>query len=280
MGRSPLSQTGIRANGQQAGRRPTGQGSWWGEERRRRPPASQQGFGGPGAGDAGSCGGLRLGHTSHTGPQRRPGCPVMAAAAVAGLIPVLHSVAGDKSGHYIGRQLWFGLIAMYGVVVYVVRMPWAQVYEDFWCHGNITYPCRIECFERIFSRPVTGTWYFFYFIFLALFFLMEFFMAQMRHKQVKVAVQGVFLALLLFQHLPVVRREATPCSTPGCPGPYLCLLRSTMEKRMSIYTLATLSSMIILFCLGFFAYSIHHYLLKGMSIAQFMMDTRPFPQRV
>ncbi|XP_069862230.1 gap junction beta-4 protein-like [Dipodomys merriami] len=255
----------------------------------------------------------------------------MAAAAVAGLIPVLHSVAGDKSGYYIGRQLWFGLIGMYGVVVYVVRMPWAHVHEDFWCHGNITYPCRIECFERSFSRPVTGTWYFFYFIFLALFFLMEFFMAQVRHKQVRVksaealvgeaeegsmlavqehvpapkksllnfhrekmllllyllhfllqvAIQGVFLVLLLFQHLPVVSQTPIPCSTPGCPGPFLCLIRATTEKRMSIYTLVTLSFMIILFCLGFFAYSIHHYLLEGMSIAKFMMGgARPFPPNV
>ena len=109
----------------------------------------------------------------------------MAAAAVAGLIPVLHSVAGDKSGYYIGRQLWFGFIAVYGVVVYVVRMPWASIHEDFWCHGNITNPCLIECFEKRFSSPVVGTWYFFFFIFLALFFLMEFFMAQIWHKQTK-----------------------------------------------------------------------------------------------
>jgi hypothetical protein len=245
----------------------------------------------------------------------------MAAAAVAGLIPVLHTVAGDKSGYYIGRQLWFGLIAMYGVVVYVVRMPWTQIHEDFRCHGNITYPCLIECFEKSFSKPVTGTWYFFYFVFLALFFLMEFFMAQIRHKQVNVTsvesvvgeveegsmvaiqeqlpspkksilnfhrekmllllyllyfllqigVQCVFLFLLMFQHLPVVWQAVIDCSTDSCPGPYLCLIRATMEKRMSIYTLITLSFMIILFCLGFFMYSIHHYLLKGLSTVKFMI---------
>ncbi|XP_044917093.1 uncharacterized protein LOC102899890 isoform X2 [Felis catus] len=109
----------------------------------------------------------------------------MAAAAVAGLIPVLHSVAGDKSRYYIGRQLWFGFIAVYGVVVYVVRMPWVPIHEDFWCHGNITNTCLIECFEKSFNSPVVGIWYFFFFIFLALFFLMEFFMAQIRHKQIK-----------------------------------------------------------------------------------------------
>ncbi|XP_012603223.1 uncharacterized protein LOC105861877 isoform X1 [Microcebus murinus] len=247
----------------------------------------------------------------------------MAAAAVAGLIPVLHSVAGDKSGYYIGRQLWFGLIALYGVVVYVVRMPWAHIHEDFWCHGNITYPCLIECFEKNFSNPVMGIWYFFFFIFATLFFLMEFFMAQIRHKQVKmksmdlvvgaaeegsmtgiqehilsskeksilnfhqekmllllyllyfllqVGTQCVFLFLLMFQHLPLVTQAVIHCSTYDCPGPYLCLIRATMEKRMSIYTLITLSFLIIVFCTGFFMYSIHHYLLKGISSFKFWMN--------
>ncbi|VTJ68091.1 Hypothetical predicted protein [Marmota monax] len=110
----------------------------------------------------------------------------MAAAVVAGLIPVLYSVAADKSGYYIGRQLWFGLMAMYGVVVYVVNLPWTHIRKDFWCHGNITYSCVIECFETSFSEAVVGTWYLFYFIFLTLFFLMEIFLAQIRHKHSRV----------------------------------------------------------------------------------------------
>ncbi|XP_039105956.1 uncharacterized protein LOC120243784 [Hyaena hyaena] len=245
----------------------------------------------------------------------------MAAAAVAGLIPVLHSVAGDKSSYYVGRQLWFGFIAVYGVVVYVVRMPWAPIHEDFWCHGNITNTCLIECFEQSFSSPVVGVWYFFFFIFLALFFLMEFFMAQIRHKQMKaksvdqvageveegsmvglqehipspkksilsfhqekmllllyllyfllqVGAQCVFLFFLMYQHLPLVSQAIIHCSTKSCPGPYICLIRGTMEKRMSIYTLITLSFMIILFCSGFFMYSIHHYLLKGFASAKFWL---------
>lgn len=243
----------------------------------------------------------------------------MAAAALAGLIPVLHSVAGDKSGYYIGRQLWFGFIAVYGVVVYVVRMPWSPIHEDFWCHGNITSPCLIECFENRFSSPVVGVWYFFFFIFMALFFLMEFFLAQIRHKQIKVksvesvageveegsmvgiqehipspkksilnfhqekmllllyllyfllqvGTQCVFLFFLICHHLPLVSQAIIQCRTESCPGPYLCLIRGTMEKRMSIYTLITLSFMIILCCSGFFMYSIHHYLLKGLSTAKF-----------
>ncbi|XP_036107859.1 uncharacterized protein LOC118624035 [Molossus molossus] len=246
----------------------------------------------------------------------------MAAAAVAGLIPVLHSVAGDKSGYYIGRQLWFGFIAVYGVVVYVVRMPWASIQEDFWCHGNITYPCLIECFEKSFSSPVVGIWYFFFFIFLALFFLMEFFMAQIRHKQIKVksvesaaaeveegsmvgiqehvpspkkstlnfhrekvllllyllyfllqvGTQCVLLFFLMYQHLPLLSQTIIHCRTDSCPGSHLCLIRGTMEKRMSIYTLITLSFTIILFCSSFFMYSIHHYLLKGRSGAKFWLD--------
>ncbi|EPY84140.1 hypothetical protein Cadr_000029467 [Camelus dromedarius] len=240
----------------------------------------------------------------------------MAAAAVAGLIPVLHSVAGDKSSYYVGRQLWFGFIAVYGVVVYVVRMPWADLHQDFWCHGSITYPCLIECFESSFSSPVVGLWYFFFFLFLAFFFLMEFFMAQVRHKQIKaklveseaadveegsmvgvqeqvpspkkaapnfhqekallllyllhfllqVGSQGVFLFLLHYRHLPLVSQATIRCSTGSCPGPYFCLVRGSIEKRMSIYTLVTLSFMIILFCSGFFMYSVHHYLLKGLRV--------------
>nr|XP_025707567.1 uncharacterized protein LOC112808621 [Callorhinus ursinus] len=246
----------------------------------------------------------------------------MAGAAVAGLIPVLHSVASDKSGYYIGRQLWFGFIAAYGVVVYMVRIPWASVHEDFWCHGNITDPCLIECFEKHFSSPVVGTWYFFFFIFLALFFLMEFFMAQIWHKQIKVksvesvaseieegfmvgiqehvpslkksilnfhqekmllllyllyfllqvGAQCVFLFLLMCQHLPLVNQTIIHCSTESRPGPYFCLIRGIMEKQMSIYILITLSFMIILFCSGFFIYSIHHYLLKGLASAKFWLD--------
>ncbi|KAG3292703.1 hypothetical protein H1C71_014038 [Ictidomys tridecemlineatus] len=246
----------------------------------------------------------------------------MAAAVVAGLIPVLHSVAGDKSGYYIGRQLWFGLIAMYGVVVYVVHMPWVHVYEDFWCHGNITYPCLMECFENSYTSPVTGTWYLFYFIFLIFFFLMEFVMAQMRHKQLKLksveaAAVGVeegsmvgiqehvtrpkkstlnfhrekilllsyllhfilqtgfqcfFLFILMYRQLPMVTRTTIRCGTDGCPGPYFCLFRATMEKRMSIYTLITLSFMIIVFCLSFFMYTIYHYMLRGLSMFRFWAD--------
>ncbi|XP_028910302.1 uncharacterized protein LOC114807831 [Ornithorhynchus anatinus] len=239
----------------------------------------------------------------------------MAAAAVAGLIPVVHSVAGDKTSYYIGRQMWFGFTGLYGLVVYVVRLPWALLHQDFWCHGNISTPCLVQCFEAHFDRPVVGVWYFFCFTFLALFILLEFFVAQLRHKQAKLKAleaqrddcerssvmgvreeaqsqkrtildfhrekmmldlyllyfllqllsQGLFATLLVLGHLPLVDGSPVRCSTPLCPGPFSCLVRGSKEKRMSIYTLFTLAAMILVFCSCFFAYSIHHYFLRGVA---------------
>ncbi|KAL1784645.1 gap junction beta-3 [Sigmodon hispidus] len=110
----------------------------------------------------------------------------MAAAVIVRLIPKLHTVVSSESGYYIGRQLWFGLVVVYGMVLYVANIPWLSIREDFICRGNITLPCLIKCFEKRFSVPVLGTWYFFYFIFIALFCLVEVFMTQLRQKQVKV----------------------------------------------------------------------------------------------
>ncbi|XP_059969733.1 uncharacterized protein LOC132499258 [Mesoplodon densirostris] len=104
----------------------------------------------------------------------------MAGAAAATLVPVLHSVAGDKSGYHVGQQLRFGFIAVYEVVVHVVPMPRALIHEDVWCHGNITCRCLAECFENRFSSLTVGLGRFSFFC-----FLMEFFMAQVRHKQIK-----------------------------------------------------------------------------------------------
>ncbi|EGW09373.1 hypothetical protein I79_006565 [Cricetulus griseus] len=106
------------------------------------------------------------------------------------MIPVLYTVAGDKSGYYIGRTLWFGLIYLYSIVMYVVQLPWNKIHEEFDCHGNISRCCVVECFEQLFSIPITGMWYYFYFLFLALFFLMEFFMLQVRHTHIKVKVKS------------------------------------------------------------------------------------------
>lgn len=108
-----------------------------------------------------------------------------------GVIPVLYSVASDQSGYYAGRTLWLALISVYSMVVYVVRLPWQHIYEDFKCHENIAYPCLMECFEQLFTIPFSEMWCYFYFIFITLFFLMEFFMAQIRHKHNKVKEKSV-----------------------------------------------------------------------------------------
>ncbi|XP_044867426.1 uncharacterized protein LOC123367322 [Mauremys mutica] len=237
----------------------------------------------------------------------------MAAAAVAGIIPVLHSLAGDETSYYIGRKLWFGFLGLYTVVIYVERLPWISLNSDFRCHGNISAPCMGECFEQHFNKPIIGTWYMSCFLFLCVFLLMEFFVFQLRHKQIKVkagqekevevssmvgvqeesqsqrsvpvidfhiqksllslylfnfllqlVIQSVFLSILLNDHLPRVNSASILCSTKLCPGPYNCLVMGSMEKRMSIYTLATLAILIIIFCSAIFIYSIHHYLLKGL----------------
>ncbi|XP_015842078.1 uncharacterized protein LOC107399484 [Peromyscus maniculatus bairdii] len=109
----------------------------------------------------------------------------MAAAVIVRLIPKLHSMASRESGYYIGRQLWFGLVVLYGMVLYVAYIPWVHIKEDFICHGNITLPCLMKCFGERFSVPILGTWYFFYFVFIALFCLVEVFMTQLRQKHVK-----------------------------------------------------------------------------------------------
>ncbi|MEJ1284647.1 hypothetical protein NN561_015633 [Cricetulus griseus] len=246
----------------------------------------------------------------------------MAAAVIARLIPKLHSLASRESGYYIGRQLWFGLVVLYGMVVYVAHIPWIHIKEDFICRDNITLPCLMKCFGQRFPIPIVGTWYFFYFVFIALFCLVEVFMAQLREEQVKVMksmvsmmsmardleegstvpnkeltaswkrsilnlhrekillllyllyfllqviFQCIFSFILLFQQGPLMKQGIIHCSTSSCPGPYCCLVRGSMEKKMSIYILATLSVSIIILGTSFFVYSIYHYLLKDRAFSK------------
>lgn len=105
------------------------------------------------------------------------------------MIPVLYTAVGDRSAYYIGRTLWFGLICLYSLGMNVVQVHWINLHEEFKCHGNITYPCFVECFEQLFSISIIGMWYYFYFIFIALFFLMEYFMAQIWHNYTKVKIE-------------------------------------------------------------------------------------------
>lgn len=115
----------------------------------------------------------------------------MEAALVIGVIPVLYSAASEKSGHNTGRTMWLGLISLYSIVLYVVRIPWQQIYDDFSCHGNITYPCLMECFEQLFTISIPEMWCFFYFICITTFFLMEFLMAQIKHRHLKKKMKSV-----------------------------------------------------------------------------------------
>lgn len=246
----------------------------------------------------------------------------MMFAVVIAMIPVLYTVVGDRSAYYIGRTLWFGLICLYSLVMNVVQVHWINLHEEFKCHGNITYTCFVECFEQLFSIPIIEMWYYFYFIFIALFFLMEYFMAQIRHNYTKVKVkttqqpensgevqkgsmeairkqsppkkidflnfhqekkllylyllhsllqvgiQTVFLCLLTFKHLPIMRQGKTHCSTNSCSTPIHCLIRNSPGKRMSIYGLITLSTVNISLGSGYFIYSIHHYLLEARSASK------------
>ncbi|XP_069838379.1 uncharacterized protein [Dendropsophus ebraccatus] len=69
-----------------------------------------------------------------------------------------------------------------------------------------------------------------------------------------------FLSILLWWHLPLVSGDPIPCSTIFCPGPFTCLVRFSAEKRMSLYLLASISSILVLACVVFGLYSVCHYL--------------------
>lgn len=75
-------------------------------------------------------------------------------AVTISMIPVLYTAVGDRSAYYIGRTLWFGLICLYSLGMNVVQVHWINLHEEFKCHGNITYPCFVECFEQLFSISI------------------------------------------------------------------------------------------------------------------------------
>ncbi|XP_066433661.1 gap junction beta-1 protein-like [Eleutherodactylus coqui] len=69
-----------------------------------------------------------------------------------------------------------------------------------------------------------------------------------------------FLYMLFWWHLPLVSSDPIHCSTPLCPGPFMCLLRFPAEKLMSLYLLGSLSAILALVCILFGLYSFFHYL--------------------
>ncbi|MBN3271379.1 CXB1 protein, partial [Polyodon spathula] len=81
----------------------------------------------------------------------------------------------------------------------------------------------------------------------------------------RIGIEGSFLSILLLWHLPKVDGLPIHCSTALCPGPFQCFVRFDSEKRMSIYSLATISTTIVFTSIVFFLYSMCHYLVIDRS---------------
>lgn len=82
----------------------------------------------------------------------------------------------------------------------------------------------------------------------------------------QLSIQVIFLVILIHYHIPLIKKPIR-CSTHMCHGPYACVLLGTQEKMMSIILLATLSVVIMMFCIMFFLYTINIYLLMGRKSA-------------
>ncbi|XP_066578099.1 uncharacterized protein gjz1 [Amia ocellicauda] len=76
-------------------------------------------------------------------------------------------------------------------------------------------------------------------------------------------IEAWFLYALLFWDLPKVDDSPIICRTSLCPGTYVCVVRACAEKRMSIYSLASFSAVVVITSLFFFLYSMCHYLIIG-----------------
>ncbi|XP_054552439.1 uncharacterized protein LOC119247746 [Talpa occidentalis] len=73
------------------------------------------------------------------------------------------------------------------------------------------------------------------------------------------SIQAVFLVILIYYHLPLVQNPIW-CNAVTCGGLHRCTVKGTQEMRMSIILLATLSVVIMTFCIMFFLYTINKYL--------------------
>ncbi|KAM4819681.1 uncharacterized protein RHO17_002838 [Thomomys bottae] len=89
----------------------------------------------------------------------------------------------DPTNFYMGRTLWFGVIVIYASVVYIVQFSWIRMQQDFQCHQDISEACVAECFESHFTVPFLGIWYLVGFTFSSIFFVMEFIVYHIIHKQ-------------------------------------------------------------------------------------------------
>nr|XP_012615862.1 uncharacterized protein LOC105868985 [Microcebus murinus] len=84
---------------------------------------------------------------------------------------------------------------------------------------------------------------------------------------VQMSVQVIFLVILFHSHRPLITKPIW-CSTYLCHGPYLCVLMGTQEKIMSIILLATVSVVIVIFCLIFFLYTINEYRVTSVTLSR------------
>ncbi|KAM3591902.1 uncharacterized protein V6R79_009330 [Siganus canaliculatus] len=78
----------------------------------------------------------------------------------------------------------------------------------------------------------------------------------------RVLVEVWFVYVLIFWNLPALDDSSYECQTDVCPELLVCVVRAAPEKRMSIYALASISSMIIVCSVVFCIYVIAHYLCK------------------
>ncbi|XP_072523849.1 gap junction beta-3 protein-like [Salminus brasiliensis] len=77
----------------------------------------------------------------------------------------------------------------------------------------------------------------------------------------RIVVEVWFVYVLLQWNLPKLSDEPFPCSVAdhGCLGQQ-CLVRAAAEKRMSIYALVSISSMVIVISCLFCLYFVGHYI--------------------
>ncbi|XP_071393188.1 gap junction beta-3 protein [Centroberyx affinis] len=76
----------------------------------------------------------------------------------------------------------------------------------------------------------------------------------------RIVVEAWFVYVLLTWNLPTLDKGPFKCKTEICPELHICLVRAAPEKRMSIYALASISSMVIVCSILFCMYTIAHYL--------------------
>ncbi|KAM6951861.1 gap junction beta-3 protein [Aplochiton taeniatus] len=76
----------------------------------------------------------------------------------------------------------------------------------------------------------------------------------------RILVEVLFVYVLLYWNLPTLNETSFKCRSQVCPELHLCLVRAAPEKRMSIYTLVSISGMVIICSVMFCLYSIAHYI--------------------